>query len=150
MRNELYSAKTPEERLASHKKIGRILQELPDGEYVVSIKRNKPIRSISQNKFYWALVSLCGKHAGHHREEIDYMFRMDRHYEFVEFPNGRTEKVPRRTSDLDTAEMTAVCNNLSEWIKDFFPEIIIPRREDLTYLQWMNIENEYNKTFSGY
>lgn len=146
MRTFLYTAGDP----VSHKKIGSSLSELPAGDYVIIVKKNRPIRSLQANKFYHAVMKLYATHTGHTMSEIENMFKMERHFEIVYYPSGKTEKIPRDTHDLDTKEFTAMCNNLLQWGRDNFPEVIVPRQEDLTYRQWIEIDNEYNKTFSGF
>lgn len=151
MRNELFLNKNPSDKAQTIAKIYKILDEMSPAEngYVVTIKKNLPLRSISQNKFYWAVVSLYANNCGYHREEIDSMFRMARWYEWREYPSGKAEKIPKRSSDKDTGEFTTMCNLFLDWAKEEFPEVTVPRKEDLTYIQWMNIENEYDRNHSG-
>ncbi len=127
-----------------------VLKDLKPDEYIYSIKKNRSVRSVSQNNFYWAVIQLYAIHTGHTQKEIDGMFRMDRHFEIVEYPkSGRREKIPKDTSDLKTDEFTFLCNNLLQWGRENFPEVIVPRKEDLTYVQWMNISNEYDRVNQG-
>jgi len=151
MRNELYETSTPEARARSHSKIGKILQELEvkQNGYVISIKANQPIRSISQNKFYWAVVGLYSTHTGYHKDQLDNLFRLDRWFEWKELPSGKSIKIPKKSSDKDVAEFARMCTLFLDWAKEEFPAVIVPRKEDLTYLQWMNLENEYDAAFSG-
>lgn len=135
---------------ASHKSAGAKLRELPEGEYLITVKKNRPIRSLSANKFFHAIIKVYATHTGHHADEIDNMFRMARHYEIIEYPSGKNEKIPKRTSNLDTKEFAAVVNNLLQWGQDEFPTVKVLRKEDLTYQMWMEIENDYERTFSGF
>lgn len=134
----------------SHKNLGQELRGLKAGEYVITIKKNRPIRSLSQNKYYWALISLAASHSGHTNREIEFMFKMDRCFESVTYPNGKVKEVPKDTGDMDSDDFARVCNELRQWITEIFPELIIPRKEDLTYIQWMKIEKDYNDTHSGF
>lgn len=135
----------------SHKRLGEELRKLPEGEYVIKINKNRPIRSISANNFFWAIIQLYATHTGHTSKEIDNLFRMDRFFEIIEYPkSGKREKIPKETHDLNTAEFAAVCNNLLQWGRENFPEIIVPRKEDLTYAQWMQIQTDYEKVHSGF
>lgn len=136
---------------ASHKEIGRILRELPkDKKYIISIKRNKAIRSISANAFFHAVCQIYAIYTGHTLQEIKDEFKRDRFFEMTTDKLGRQFKRLKSTGDLDTAEFAAVCNNLIQWGHEQFPAVIVPRKEDLTYIQWINVENEYEKVFSGF
>lgn len=128
----------------------KILKELKPGEYIYEIKKLRAIRSIKQNSFYWAVIQLYAIHTGHTAKEIEFMFKMARWHEEVEYPSGKRVTIPKDTHDLDTAEFSVVVNNLLQWGSEEFPAVIVPRREDLTYAQWMEIGNQYERTFSGY
>lgn len=146
MRSFVYTAKDPN----SHKQLGKFAEQCESGDWLVTFKRNRPIRSLKANAFFWAVIKIYAMHTGHTEKEIDYMFRMDRHWEEVTNPKtGRSWKVPKQTHDRDTAEFAAIINNLLQWGREEFPEVIIPRREDLTYQQWMEINNQYDRTFAG-
>lgn len=132
-----------------HKELGRLLQSLPDGDYVIQVKKNRPVRSLKANAYYWMCVKIYSIHTGHHESEIDYMFRMDRHYQ-MKVINGREVKVPKETKDLDTKEYADFVSKFLAWGRENFPEVIIPRPEDATYLQWVQVNNDYNESFSGY
>lgn len=135
---------------ANHTKVGKELQALPEGDYVITIKKNRPVRSIAANKFFWAVIKIYAVHTGHTENEINEMFRMDRFFKITYNAKGEEKKVTKSTSKLDTKEFSEVINNLLQWGREEFPEVIIPRQEDLTYKQWLEIENSYSRTFSGY
>lgn len=146
MKTFLYKSKDSQ----SHKELGRKLNDLPEGEYIIEVKKNRPVRSLQANKFFWAVIRIYAIHTGHLEQEINVMFRMDRHSKIIVNSKGEEKRVPLETKTLDTKEMGAVINNLLQWGRENFPEVIIPRQEDATYIQLMNIQNEYSKTFSGY
>ncbi len=143
----LYKAKDPD----SHKSIGRQLQELPEGEYVIDIKKNKPIRSLGANNYYHMVWSIYATHTGHYIDELKHEF-----YDVIGFftlhtdARGKTTKRYKSSADCDKEEMARLINLQADWGKREFPEVIIPRKEDATYLQWMQVQNEYNQTFSGW
>lgn len=132
------------------RKLWEFLKEIPDdSEYIVTVEKKRNIRSLQANKFYWAVMKIYAMETGHTESEIELMFKMDRHYEIVEYPGGRTQKIPLKTSDLDTKQFSSLVNNLLQWGRELFPEVIIPRQEDLTYLQWLELNNRYDQSFSG-
>jgi hypothetical protein len=137
------------------KDLGKYLRELGVGEktkgrdYCVVVKQNKPIRSLKANAFFWVVITIYATHTGHTTKEIDYLFRMDRHWEEVEMKSG-IKRVPKESHNMDETEYAALINNLLQWGREEFPEVIIPRREDMTYQQWMGVQNEYYKVQSGW
>lgn len=133
----------------SHKELGRKLQELPEGEYVIQIKKNRPIRSLSQNKYYHLILNLIAIETGHTHEELHEAMKLKFNCQVVYFPKGGSQIIGKTTSDLDSAEFTAYINRVKQWALDEF-NIIIPEAKDVDYKRWMEIENNYERTFSGY
>lgn len=135
----------------SHKKLGRELQSLPEGEYVIKVTKNKNIRSLGANAYYHMVWNIYATHTGHYIDELKHEF-YDKigYFDWFEDARGVRTKRYRSTSDEDTAGFAAIINKQAQWGRDEFPAVIVPRKEDATYLQWMQIENEYNKTFSGW
>ncbi len=137
------------------KDLGKYLRELGANaktvgkNYCVVVKQNRPVRSLSANAFYWVVCQIYATHTGHTVKEIDYIFKMDRHWEEVQLKSG-AKRVPKETHNLDTKEYSSVINNLLQWGREEFPEVIIPRQEDMTYQQWMGVQYEYEKANSGY
>src|SRR5687768_5932953 len=89
-----------------------LMAKLDEGEYIVDIKKNRPIRSLKANKFYHAILKTYAIETGHTHAEIESMFKMARWYDVIEYPSGRTEKIPRSTHDRDTKEFASMLNNL--------------------------------------
>jgi hypothetical protein len=153
MRNYLYDASSPEAHAISHKEIGKKLQEMGKeypGKYIISWKRHKQIRSMKANAFFHAVCQIYAMYSGHTVDEIKHEFKMARFYTLETDKLGREFKRGKSSSGLDTGEFAAVCNNLLEWGKDEFPAVIVGRKEDMTYIQWLNIQDEYEKVFSGF
>lgn len=135
----------------SVEKFVKDVQSLPEGKkYRFEVHEIKPVRSLSQNRRYWAIMNQIATHTGHTRDEIDHMFRMDRHNEIVYYPSGRTEKIPRKTSDLDTREFTIVMYNLEQWCEENFPEVRLIDERSMTYERWLEIEDNYHRSQSGF
>lgn len=131
-------------------KLVKAILELPKGDYLSEVKKKRAIRSLDANKYYHALIKVVSIETGHYADEIENMFKMARHYEIIYYPSGQSEKIPKRTSNLDTKEFAAMCNNFVQWVKDEFPTIKFKRREDTTYEQWMEINDSYEQAFSGF
>lgn len=143
----LYKAKDE----TSHRMVGKELSELPDGSYVIRISKNRPVRSLGQNSYYHMVWNIYASHTGHYIDELKTEF-YDKIGFYTIFEDKRGKKIKRYKSskDCDTSEMTALINQQLQWGRDEFPEVIVPRQEDATYLQYIQIENEYEKVFSGF
>lgn len=129
-----------------HKKVGDFLRSIAAGEqWILEIKKNRPIRSIPQNKFYHAVLQLYAIGTGYDKDDIEYWFKMAKHYKITITDQGEEKKSPAKTSNLDTKEFTNMVNALLQWGRDEYPAVIVPRREDLNYIQMIEIENQYEK-----
>lgn len=151
MRTFIYTSGDPQ----SHKEAGRKLQELPltkDGkgiDYAIVIKQNRPVRSLSSNKYYHAVLNIIAIHTGHDHDFLHDEMKRKFNSETVFFPKSGTVIKPKSTADLDTKEFGAFVNRVKLWAMDEF-SIVIPEPEDVTYQRWMEIQNEYSRAFSGY
>lgn len=135
----------------SVEKFVKFVQDLPaDKKWRFEVEDVKPIRSLSQNRRYWGIINQVATETGHTQEEIDYLFRMECHYETFTFPNGVVEKVPAKTSNRDTREYTAILNKLERWVIEHFPEIQLTRGDEMTLEKWMEIDNNYQRSQSGF
>ncbi len=145
----LYKAKDP----ASHKEAGRILWDFPECKegYIIKVTKNKPTRSLDQNNYYHMVFAIYATHTGHYIDELKKEFydKIGFYDDFTD-KRGKTTRRYKSSSDLDQTEMSALINQQAQWGIDEFPEVIIPRKEDAKYIQWLQVEDEYNRTFSGW
>jgi hypothetical protein len=130
-------------------KLLKELRDLPDGEYHITIKKNKPIRSLKANAYYWVILNIIGAETGHDREQLHEICKKKFNSDVILYPKGGLEIVGRSTSDLDTAEFTAYVNRVKMWAQDDWG-IEIPEAKDVDYKRWMEIENAYDKSQSGF
>ena len=133
----------------SHQDLGRELMKLEDGEYLISWKKNRNIRSIPQNRLFHALCSVYAMYSGYTLEEIKDDFKRDCFYEIKFGKQGQEIKRLKETRGLDTAEFTRVVNQLMLWGSQRWPECIVPRREDVDYKMLMEIETNYDLEFGS-
>lgn len=141
----LYNPKDPK----NHKELGQFLQEFPDGEYVIQVKKNRPVRSLNANKYYHAILNIIAVSTGHTHEELHEAMKLKFNCSVIFFPKGGSQMVGKSTSDLDTKEFAAYVNQVKKWALDEF-SIIIPETKDIDYNRWMEIENAYSENFSGF
>ncbi len=118
-------------------------------DYLISIKENRPIRSLAQNRYWHAIKKIVAIETGHTENEIENMFKMERWYETVFYPSGKSEKIPKDTHDRDTVEFTSMLHNFKQWAREHFPNVIITEKKDMTYKVWLDIESSYDESFFG-
>ena len=131
----------------SHKALGKKLSELKPGQYVLEVKRNRPIRSISQNKFYFAILKVIATETGNDIDRLHEIAKKKFNGEMVILPKSGAEMVGKSTGDLDSKEFTAYINRVKLWARDEFG-VLIEERENTTIQHLIDIEDKYKKTFS--
>lgn len=146
--NFLYKARDKD----SHQAFGKKLWETYEsGEFVITVKKNKPIRSLGANNYFHMILSIYATYTGHYLDEIKGEFKYDiGYYDIITDKLGKQFKRLKSTSKADTTEMASLTNQLEQWGRNKFPECIIPRKEDATYIQWLEVQNQYERTFSGF
>jgi hypothetical protein len=140
----LYKAKDE----ASHKEIGKKLRELPEGTYVIEIKKNQAVRSLSANKYYHLILNIIAIDTGHTHEELHEALKLKFNCKVIFFPKGGSQVVGNSTADLDTKEFAGYVNRVKQWALDEF-SIQIPEPKDVDYKRWMEIETTYENNFNG-
>lgn len=139
-----------------HKAVGDYLRSLKPGNYLVEVKKNRPVRSLSANKYYHAIVNIIAIETGHTHEELHEALKMKFNSKTI-FVENKSKPIadqvadklappiviPGSTSDLDTAEFAGYVNRVKQWALDDLG-IIIPEPRDLDYKKWMEIQNQYN------
>lgn len=134
-----------------HAQAGKMLRELPAKKngYVLIVKENRPVRSLSANGYYWKVLEIIGIHTGHDREFLHEEMKRKFNSEPVEFPKSGMVLKAKSTKDLDTKEFGAYVNRVKNWAREEW-DIIIPEPQDMDYLKLMEIDNQYSHSFSGY
>ncbi|MCR5044770.1 MAG: hypothetical protein K6A93_11700 [Bacteroidaceae bacterium] len=86
------------------KSLDFLLSLLPNGKFVLTVKKQKTQRSISQNALMWMWFACIADTTGNTKEDVHdaycYMF-LSRQVTI----GGRTGRIPRGTSGLSTDEM---------------------------------------------
>jgi len=134
--------------LESHKNLGKKLSELKPGDYVLTIKKNRAVRSLSQNKYYHCILKIVGIETGHTHDELHEALKLKFNASVIFFPKGGSQIVGKSTSDLDTKEFTSYINQVKNWAMHEFG-IVIPELKDLDYMRWIAIENTYAENQQG-
>lgn len=135
--------------VASHAQLGKDLQAMKAGEYIVQVKRRKPIRSISANAYYWVILNIISMSTGEYdRDRLHEICKRKFNGELIQLPKGGTELIGRSTADLDSKEFAGYVTRVKQWALDEWG-IIIPELKDIDYKRWMEITNAYDDNFSG-
>ena len=131
------------------KDLGKYLRELkPGGNYIVEVKKNRAIRSLSQNRYYHAILNIIGIETGHTHEELHEAMKMKFNCAVIFFPKGGSQVISKTTADLDSAEFAGYINRVKNWALNEFG-IVIPEAKDVDYARWLEIENAYEQNQQG-
>lgn len=144
MKTHLYKTDSQE----SKQKLYNVLKDLQPGQYVITIKKNRAIRSLSQNRYYHAILNIIAIATGHTHEELHEAMKMKFNCSVIYFPKGGSQIVGKSTSDLDSGEFVGYVNRVKQWAMDEF-SIVIPERESIDEHRWIDIENTYDENFNG-
>lgn len=140
-----YTSHSPE----SDNKLYKTLTELKAGSYIIEIKRNRPIRSLTANKYYWAILTIIATDTGEwDREQLHEVCKRKFNGKPVSLPKGGIEMVGNSTSNLDSQEFAAYVSRVKQWAQNEWGTVI-PEARDITYQLWMEIQNKYETTFQG-
>ena len=145
MKNILYTAGDEK----SHKDLGKYLQGLPAGDYIIQVKKNRPIRSLSANRYYHLILNIMGIETGHTHEQLHEICKLKFNPEIINTPKGGSIVVGRTTGDMDTKEFGAYVNRVKQWARDEF-NMVIPEPGEMDRLKQYEIENRYEAVHSGY
>jgi len=145
MKQLLYSAGDEK----SHKELGAYLRSLPKGDYAIAIKKNRAVRSLSQNRYLHLAINIVAIHTGHTHDEIYEIAKLKFNSKIISLPKGGTQIVPESTSNLDSKEFSVFVNRFCQWALDEFG-VAIPQPNEIDQVRQWEIDNNYEKVFSGY
>lgn len=141
----LYKAKDE----TSHRMVGKELASLPEGQYVIEIKKHRIIRSLSANRYYHFILNIISVHTGHSHEELHEALKLKFNGQLIHFPKGGSQMIGGSTANMDTAQFTAYINRVKQWALDEF-SISLPEAGQVTNQHEMEAENNYEQTQSGW
>ncbi len=100
-------------------------------DYLVTFKKNKPVRSHDANAYYWVCLQAIAAHTGDRKEDLHEEYQLE--YNFTTTKRGI--KVPKGTSGLDTSEFAIYVNKVKTHAKEFH-RIYIADPRDRFYNVW--------------
>jgi hypothetical protein len=120
----------------------QVLKDLKPGEYIYQIKKNMPVRSNNQNRYYWAVLKVIAVKSGYTEDQLHEYYK--KRYNGIEVLG---EVIGNTTGDLDTAEFKIYVSRVKEHGKDFF-ECVFVEPEDKDYSLWEQMtRTSYNSMF---
>lgn len=102
---------------ADKKRLYQVLKNLKNGVYKINIQKVKNIRSLSQNKYYWAVVvAVLASEVGYYRDEMHMLLRR----KFLGYTKtnpitGEEDVFAKSTTDLNTQEMEMYLESIRTW-----------------------------------
>jgi hypothetical protein len=132
----------------SHKQLGKKLQELPEGNYVVTIKKNRPIRSLNANRYYHFMLNIIATYTGILHDDLHEAMKYKFNSKVIFFPQGGSQCIGNSTASLDTAEFASFVNKVKNYAITEIG-VTIPEAKDVDYQKWMDVENEHDMAFNG-
>lgn len=130
----------------NHDSLIEVLNEL-QGDYTVTIKKRRRIRSLSQNKYYWGVVVLIiGEYLGETKDRVHDMLAALFLGDVIDLKNGNTELTVKSTASLNTTEFDAYIVQVRQWAQEEL-NVHIPEPNEVNEEVWEKIQNEYDKMF---
>ena len=93
-------------------------------EFAVTIDRLTAQRSISQNRYYWVLVTILAEELGYSQEEMHYCLK----FKFLRKNEGTGIETAISTTRLDKIEFGEFVEKIKIWAAsgDDIPSIVLP------------------------
>lgn len=112
--------------------------------YLVTIKKNKPVRGHDANAYYWVCLQQIAVLSGHTTEELHELYKLKFNNKYV-----IDEYVPQTTTDLDTREFSIYVNKVKEHARSFYA-VDFREPQDEKYLEWMSqTKEQYDAMFAA-
>lgn len=124
-------------------KIIEYVERLPDGkQYTVEIKLKRKQRSVDQNRLYWMWLKCIMDETGEHKDRLHELFKQRLLGTEEQWALGKYKIfIPRSTTSLDTAEMTAYLERVQQFAATELG-IVLPTPQDDS---WEDFEACYSK-----
>lgn len=113
-------------------------------DYIISIKKNSPVRSQSQHGYYFVCLQAIASETGDTKDQLHEWYKLE--YNSVEF---RGKMIAKSTTDLDTAEFTIYLNKVIAHAREFH-NVYIASPGDRSYNVWEQVtKDKYNAMYSS-
>lgn len=125
--------------------IGDKLASMKDGEYVIEITPNRPVKSLSSLKYLFGVVyKEMAIETGHATDEIHEMMKYKFLAQVIEFPNGVHAVTIGSTKAMTDAEMAKFTSQVKDWAEKFL-QIKFTDSRDVDYQKWSELRDGYDK-----
>lgn len=95
------------------------LKTLPDGSYTLTIKqKEKPQRSVQQNRYYWKVCEIISDEIGYTPDEIHALFKsmyLKTHHLLTTKTGNKEVEIVKSTTDLTTTEFENYLSSIKQW-----------------------------------
>lgn len=103
----------------------------------VEVDKNRAIRSNDQNARYWAILRAISLAAGGmDQDELHETYKKKFNSKWV-----LDEQIGGSTKKMNTAQFTEYMNQVEHHARNFF-NVIIPHKEDVKYIEWIETVNQ--------
>jgi len=134
-----------------HKLVGERLHALWNkdklGEkYIIEIRRNRPVRSLSHNKYYRVVLKAIAIHVGDDDNRLHELFKSMFNYSERHLKSGASIRQPESTANLDSAEFNLYIDRVKKFAEEEWGFKFIDR-ENVDHYTVESIEEEYSNVF---
>lgn len=113
-------------------------------EYIFEIKLNKPVRSVSQNRYYRAILKEIASTAGYSDDQLHEFYKKKFNGKYV-----LDELIGESTSNLDVIEFGNYIKKVKQHGEDFFG-VTIKDPKDKDYAIWEQLsQNKYDQMINA-
>jgi hypothetical protein len=132
-----------------HKKVGDKLKALWEKEgvnYIIEIKRNRPVRSLNHNRYYRAVLKSISIHVGEDHQRLHELFKSMFNYSERHLKSGVAIRQPESTSNLDSKEFSLYIDRIKKFAKDEWDFVFLDEGA-FDYYTEQSINEQYSNTF---
>lgn len=105
-------------------------------EFEVVIQKRKKHRSVEQNRWYWACVTIIANELGYRKDEMHEIIKFKfLKSERVDEKSGEVFEYLRSSADLSTTEFSVFMDNLIQWSSETF-NIKLPLPNEQTEMKY--------------
>lgn len=115
-----------------------------DQAYIVEVKKQRKLRTLKQNNYYWLVITYAACHIGDYKEDVHHMFARKFIPKKITIPGtGRKKIIGGSTQSLDTYEFTIYIKQIKAYMAREY-RIAIPEPHKVTEFEMARVQQEYD------
>lgn len=123
------------------------ITKMKSGEYLLTVTKVFPARSLDQNAYYWAVpVKVIAEYIGDDEKAADRLIRAACLSETILLPNGSAMQIVGEHKSLTTAEFARFIDRVRVWAKNDH-DVPIPAPNEVSDKELIEISERYNSLF---